>query len=801
MPRERAFSDEETRPLTKEELSPRTSEDSPSGSPSVSSVSTTSLVLEHLNDSAAHRPTEKYRDDQNQHSSRQRDLREEFDVEDARFTPTQGVDRKARRLLWILGVVCAVGWGLALVVFVMGGSYKHASKRPHDPLATASSGSGKKVTLDSVMNGLWYPQKQRVSWIAGPQGEDGLLLERGGRSGQDYLQLEDIRRAEGDTNSATKRTLMRSGTFFVGNKFVNPSNVWPSRDFKKVLVLSEEEKNWRHSSIGLYWIFDVEKQTGEALDPKKPEGKIQLATWSPNSDAIVFTRDNNMFLRQVATDEVTQITKDGGSELFNGVPDWVYEEEVFSGNSATWWSEDGEYIAFLRTDESAVPTYPIQYFLSRPSGKQPKPGEENYPEVRNIKYPKAGAPNPTVTLQFYDISKREVFSVIIEDDFSDADRLITEIIWAGRSKQVLVRETNRESDILKVVLIDVERRTGKTVRTVDVNAIDGGWFEVSEQTKFIPSDPSNGRQHDGYIDTVIHEGYDHLGYFTPLDNPKPILLTSGKWEVVDAPSVVDLKENLVYFIATKESSIQRHAYCVKMDGTDLKAITDTSKEGYYDASFSTGGGYVLLSYEGPDIPWQKVISTPSNSEHYTKTLEENKGLAELARKHELPILNYETINVNGFDLNVLERKPPHFNPKRKYPVLFHLYNGPGSQMVEKKFKIDFEAYVASSLGYIVVTVDGRGTGYLGRDLRVNVRGNIGTHEAQDQIAVAKIWANKKYVDEERIAIWGWSYGGFMTLKTLELDGGETFKYGMAVAPVTDWRFYGKTHPFLLRSSQ
>ncbi|KAF2806899.1 putative dipeptidyl-aminopeptidase B [Mytilinidion resinicola] len=671
----------------------------------------------------------------------------------------------------------------------MGGSYKHASKRPHDPLATASRGSGKKVTLDQVMSGVWRPRHESVSWIAGPKGEDGLLLERGGVFGSDYLVVEDIRRAEGDVSSADKTTLMKSASFFVGDKFVSPNRVWPSKDFKKVLVLSEEEKNWRHSFIGLYWIFDVEKQTGEALDPAKPEAKIQLASWSPQSDAVVFTRNNNMFLRHLGSDSVTQITKDGGPELFNGVPDWVYEEEVFSGNIATWWSEDGEYIAFLRTDESAVPTFPVQYFLSRPSGKKPKPGEENYPEVRNIKYPKSGAPNPTVTLQFYDVAKNEVFSVDIEDDFADPDRLITEIVWAGRSKQVLVRETNRESDILKVVLMDVERRTGKTVRTVDVNAIDGGWFEVSQKTTFIPSDPGKGRQHDGYIDTIIHEGYDHIGYFTPLDNPKPILLTSGKWEVVDAPSVVDLNKNLVYFVSTKESSIQRHAYYVKLDGTGMTAITDTSKEGYYGTSFSTGGGYVLLSYEGPGIPWQKVISTPSNKDHYEKTLEENKGLEKLAREHELPISKYETVHVNGFDINVLERRPPHFNAKKKYPVLFYLYQGPGSQMVEKKFHVDFQAYVASSLGYIVVTVDGRGTGYLGRDLRVIVRGVIGYHEAEDQISVAKIWSKKSYVDEERMAIWGWSYGGFMTLKTLELDAGETFKYGMAVAPVTDWRFY------------
>jgi dipeptidyl aminopeptidase len=501
-----------------------------------------------------------------------------------------------------------------------------------------------------------------------------------------------------------------------------------------------------------------------------------------------------MFSRKLGSKQVTQITQDGGAELFYGVPDWVYEEEVFQGDSATWWSEDGKYIAFLRTDESMVPTYPVQYFLSRPSGQRPKDGEESYPEVRDIKYPKAGAPNPIVSLQFYDVEKREVFNIKIEDDFADDNRLITEIVWAGSTKQVLVRETNRESDTLKLVLMDVQKRTGKTVRTENVAELDGGWMEVSHTTTYVPADPSNGREQDGYVDTIIHNGYDHIGYFTPLDNDKPILLTQGEWEVVDAPSRIDLKNNLVYYISTEHSSTERHAYAVKLDGTGKQEVIENSGVGYHSASFSSGGSFALITYKGPGIPWQKIISTPSNPEKFEKVLEENKSLERFAAAHELPILNYQTIEVDGFKLNVLERRPPHFNEKKKYPVLFYQYSGPGSQQVDRKFTVDFQSFIASSLGYIVVTVDGRGTGFLGRKLRCITRGNIGHYEALDQIAAGKIWAEKKYVDEDRMAIWGWSYGGFQTLKTLETDAGETFKYGMAVAPVTDWRFYGR-HPF------
>jgi dipeptidyl aminopeptidase len=783
------FDPEETQPLTQAHNDRNSQEEDRS---SLDSISTTSAILEQLNGI----PTEKYTDGHDEHSESTLGKQEDFDVEDGgKYYMNKGVDKKYKRLLWIVGFVCLAGWTLAAFLFIAKGSYKHASTKPHDPAATASRGSGKKVTLDQVLTGQWRARRHAISWIAGPEGEDGLLLERGDPRNKDFLVVKNVREESGVSSSST-RVLMAQGGFTVKGEFVYPSETWPSPDLTKVLVLAGRQSNWRHSFTGKYFIFDVNTQTAEPLDPLNSQGRIQLASWSPQSDAVVFTRDNNMYLRTLKGG-VKQVTTDGGPELFYGVPDWVYEEEVFSGNSATWWSEDGQYIAFLRTNETRVPTFPIQYYLSRPSGVKPKPGEENYPEVRDIKYPKAGAPNPFVNLQFYDVKKGQVFSVKIDGDFSDEDRLITEVVWAGKGGKVLVRETNRESDILKVVLMDVERRTGQTVREDDVNALDGGWFEVSEDTTFIPSDPGNGRPHAGYVDTVIHEGNDHLAYFTPLDNPKPILLTSGDWEVVKAPSAIDLKNNYVYFVSTKESSIQRHVYRVKLDGTGMEAVTDTKHEGYYDVDFSKGGGYALLSYNGPNIPWQKVISMPGVGDKYEDSIEDNKALKSFAAEHELPILIYSTITIDGFELNVVERRPPHFNEKRKYPVLFWMYQGPGSQSVEKKFNVDFQAYVAAGLGYIVVTVDGRGTGFRGRKTRCIIRGNIGGWESHDQIEAAKIWAKKKYVDENRLAIWGWSYGGFMTLKVLEMDAGRTFKYGMAVAPVTDWRFYGQLFSLFL----
>ncbi|CAN9442744.1 unnamed protein product [Alternaria alternata] len=745
MPRQRTPKIEETELLTKEERSARSSEDGSEAS--VSSISTTSLVLEHINNPSINRALHsngRGRSTQMMTTTQaRRASRSTSRMGDTR--PLFQDDKKARRWLWIVGTACVAGWALALVFFLMSGSYKHTSSRPHDPLATSTKGSGKKITMDDVFGGRFYPQQQSVAWISGPKGEDGLLLEKGSGD-EEYLVVEDIRTKGEGKSSAGKTTLMKKNTFEVDGTYVYPSDVWPSKDFKKVLVMSDYQKNWRHSGIAKYWIFDVETQTGEPLDPEQPGSMIQLASLSPQSDAVVFTRDNNMFLRKLNSKEVIQITKDGGSELFYGVPDWVYEEEVFQGNSATVWSEDGQYLAFLRTDESTVPTYAVEYLVSRPSGEKPKAGEENYPEVRDIKHPKAGAPNPIVSLQFYDVEKGEVFSVDIEDDFSDKNRLITEIVWAGKTKQVLVRETNRESDILKLVLMDVEKRTGKTVRTQNVAELDGGWFEVSQKTTFVPADPDNGRKDDGYIDTIIHEGYDHIGYFSPLDSDKPVLLTQGEWEVADAPSRVDLTNNLV------------------LEGWGLRVLWSILFSGWLDA---------LISYKGPDILWQKIISTPSNKDKYEKVIEENKSLDRFVRSLEMPILNYQMITVDGFELNVLERRPPHFNPKKKYPVLFYQYSGPGSQEVDKKFKWTDEVQAF----FLVASSDASREAIL-----VTTRRTIRSLKR-------KIWASKKYVDADRLAIWGWSYGGFNTLKTLEQDGGETFKYGMAVAPVTDWRYY------------
>ncbi|KAJ6032271.1 hypothetical protein N7540_003003 [Penicillium herquei] len=784
----------ESVPLTRRRSSSYASHTSSDSGLSVASAAFMEAHKEHLMAAA-----DEERDDHDQ-GQPYRDLEDGVEPgSDEPFLPSHSKKQAAstnsmRRVLWLLGLLCVGGWVLAFVLFL-------GHKRPtsaalssvstvsiHDPhSATGGTSYGSPVTLEQVLRGQWIAQSHAISWIAGPEGEDGLLVERG-ESGEGYLRVEDIRSRNGSVDSLDARVLMQKSYFRVDNEHVTPAKTWPSPNMKKVLVASSIQSNWRHSYYGKYWIFDVETQTAEPLDPSNLSDRVQLAAWSPQSDAVVFVRENNLYLRKLSSSQVVPITTDGDKDLFYGVPDWVYEEEVFSGNSGTWWDKEGKFLAFLRTEEAAVPEYPIQYYLSRPSGKQPLPGLENYPEVRQIKYPKPGSSNPVVHLQFYDVEKAEVFSIAMPGDFKDNNRIIIEVVWASDGK-VLIRETNRESDVVKIFLVDTKARSSKLVRSEDIAGLDGGWVEPSQSTRFIPADRENGRPEDGYIDTVIYEGYDHLAYFSPLDSSTPVMLTKGDWEVVAAPSAVDLKNNLVYFVATKEAPTQRHVYQVKLDGSDLRPLTDTSKPGYYQISFSHGTGYALLSSKGPAVPWQAIINTESDEVQYEAVIEENTRLTQMVEQYALPAEIYTNVTIDGYTLQVLERRPPHFNPAKKYPVLFHMYAGPGSQTVDRKFTVDFQSYVASSLGYIVVTVDGRGTGYIGRKARCIIRGNLGHYEAHDQIDAAKIYASKSYVDESRMAIWGWSFGGFMTLKVLELDAGQTFQYGMAVAPVTDWRFY------------
>lgn len=621
----------------------------------------------------------------------------------------------------------------------------------------------------------------------------------------DYIVVEDYKyNLKSLKNSDDTTVLYDLGNHIEFNgKTYNVESVTFSNDLKNALLTCNKRQNWRHSFFATYFIYNVEtKDILPMIDYETFDNhEISLALISPDSLKIAYVLENNVFIKDISdffNPIDTQITFDGSAQIFNGKPDWVYEEEVFESDNALWWSPDSGHLLILRSNDTEVPTFPIPYFVQQTPGNG-----SSYPILEEIKYPKAGFANPIVDILIYDVSNDLLKKLPSTDPFyndkeiNNLDRLITEITWVG-DEQVLVRVTNRESDILKIFIVSCpssETEMSSFVSRFLDGRGDKSWFEISHNTIYVPK--SEKRLDDGYIDLIDIDGYDHLAYFSPPNATHPkTYLTNGKWEVVNGAAAFDFVTDKIYYVSTEKFSTERHLYSVNLDGELKTNITDIDQQGWYDFSFSKGARYLLLSYQGPDVPSQKLLDLHENT---SVDFSNNDELQKTLDKYNIPTINYGNITLNDecYDdeliVNYKETLPLNFDPSKKYPLLFFVYGGPGSQLVQQSFAVSFSSIIAAELDAVVVTVDGRGTGFKGKKFRNIVRDRLGYYEVLDQVSAAKYWISKGYIDSERTAIWGWSYGGFMTLKTLEYDQGETFKFGMSVAPVTDWKFYDSVY--------
>lgn len=655
--------------------------------------------------------------------------------------------------------------------------------------------SGDKIPLNfsATRSGKFTPNFKQLQWIKEPESisnDKGTFVLTERVNDQTRYLIKSI------VDETYEKVLYNDSSFVYAHNLYNIDDLIASPDLTKAILKTNTTKNWRHSSIALYWVLDVPTNNIEPLHNVKD--KVAVTNWSPTSSHIAFVYENNVYIKSLNNKlEITQVTFDGSENIFYGKPDWVYEEEVFGTDLALWWSPDGSKITFLKTNDTSVPDFTLSYYVQS--------GYEDYPEISKIKYPKAGYPNPIVDIIIYDLKGLEEFSSTQFKSNQIKDKLITEVVWVSNNN-ILVKTTNRASDLLEIFLINSDSNDAKLIRS---HKAEGSWFEITSNTLFIPKNESLGRENDGYIDTVVLDGYNHLAYFSPPTNPNGIILTKGKWEVINGVSSFDNIKNNIFFTGTLKSSIERHIYSVNLleaiantkDLPNIKNITDTSTDGWYSGSFSSGSRYLLLYYDGPNVPNQKLVDL--HNFKFLQTIESNNELNNNLQKYQIPKVRYSVIEI-GTDAktgekikaNAVETLPLNFNPKYKYPVLFFVYGGPGSQLVTKEFSISFSSVVAAELNAIVVTVDGRGTGYnnhhekLGSDYKFIVRDQLGHYEPIDQIAAAKIWRDKSYVDPDRIAIWGWSYGGFLTLKTLETDFiDHVFSFGVSIAPVTKWKLY------------
>lgn len=718
--------------------------------------------------------------------------------------------RKHKNRTTTLKLLVLLLWGSAVLIHVII-SLLRLQQSPHQSLSDSiytdsppllakkpsfSPGINGKIPLNfsAVREGLFRPQLKQLQWILAPESKTS---DRGTYLLKDTVDDNTVYVVKSVLDADYHYVLFNSSQFsYDGQPYVVES-LTASPDLKKAILKTNGKKGWRHSSFALYWVLDVDSQSIEPV--YNTNDLVSVTLWAPTSDKIAFVYENNVYIKFLFSGAVAQVTFDGNSNIFYGKPDWVYEEEVFASDKTLWWSPQGDKLGFLKFNDTLVPEFPIPYYV--------QDGYSEYPELVTIKYPKPGYPNPEVDLVVYHVGDPSTSDVqlapadTVSLKSASDEKLITEVLWVS-DDHILVKTSNRASDELKVHLVDVFKGKKTESSLVRTHHAQESWFEVTSSALYVPKNESAGRLEDGYIDLVEKDGYNHLAYFSPPESSTPKFLTSGRWEVLTVQ--FDSQTNDIYFQSTRKSSIERHIYSVNLKDKEthheVKNITDVSSSGWFSGSFSSGSRFLLLTYSGPDVPYQKLLDL-----HTMKTvteIEENEQVRKILKDYDIPQSEFSVVDLGQDEdgekilANAVEIKPLNFDPQRKYPVLFYVYGGPGSQMVTTEFAVGFSQVVASELDAVVVTVDGRGTGYnnynekTGSKFKFTVRDKLGYYEPRDQIAAAKLWAKKPYVDDKRIAIWGWSYGGFLTLKTLETDFEEhVFSYGVAVAPVTKWKLY------------
>ncbi|PYI28944.1 putative dipeptidyl peptidase 4 [Aspergillus indologenus CBS 114.80] len=647
------------------------------------------------------------------------------------------------------------------------GSLAHALGIARNPYPPTGGGTKRLTFNETVVRTAISPSRLSVNWIG--TAEDGQYVYRD-KDGS--LKISNI---------VTKQTQTLVAADHV------PSGVYSYQvkpDLSAVLWETNHTKKYRHPSLANYYIQDVQSLQLSPLVPDQ-DVDIRYAQWSPVGNTIAFVRGNNLFTWIDGV--ITTITSDGGPDNFHGVPDWAYEEEILGDRFAFFFSPDGEYLAFLSFNETGVPTYLVPYYMDNQAIAPP------YPAEMPIRYSKASQINPTVQLNLLRVAESRALTVTV-DSFELDDLIIGQVSWLTDTHTTLAVKTfNRVQDLQAVVAVDTASGLVEII-----NERDGtdGWID-NTPIKYIGAIDNTSSLY--YLDLSDRSGWFHLWLF-PLSGGEPIALTSGDWEVTSILSV-DRSRQLIYYLSTQHHSTERHLYSVSYRTFEITPLVDDSVPAYWSASFSAHSGYYILTYGGPDVPYQELYSVDQS--HPLRTIADNARTVTQLQDYALPNISYFELPLpqspTNETLNVMQRLPVNFDPSKKYPILFTPYGGPGAQRADKSWqRLKFNAYIASDpeLEYITWTVDNRGTGCKGRAFRTQVTKRLGLLEAADQIYAAQQAAALPYVDEDHIAIWGWSFGGYLTAKVIEQDsdnGDGIFSLGLITAPVADWRFYNSMY--------
>ncbi|KAH8375717.1 hypothetical protein KR093_002693, partial [Drosophila rubida] len=560
-------------------------------------------------------------------------------------------------------------------------------------------------------------------------------------------------------------------SIFVSSSFLNSyvgATFTLSRDNSKILVRHNLTEKFRHSYVAQYDIYDI--ATSTAIKIHKGE-KLQYCGWSPLKDRLAYVYQNNVHIHFNENLEIA-VTEDGKDGIiYNGVPDWVYEEEVLSSGSALWWSPDGSKLAVGFFDDTSVQTF--KYFLYGDDSSS----YHQYPHEEELKYPKSGTPNPIVYLRVYDLSNDDPIMRRINApiDIVSSDHILQNVVWSNNS-HLLITWMNRRQNLASLQSCSHDGVCAEVTRIEEPK----GWVALST-----PKCINNGL--NCLFTYFIDNWYQvwNLNLQTGVNSWK----SRGKFTVLNIYGYDEVNDKL-YYQATQLNdpavyNVYSNGDCLSCNRVDVDNAECKSASATFSKSFS----YYTLSCAGPNPIYTQIYAVANDKK--VKDWELNSEYRTHLEAKQRP--SYSFINValaDGSTGIVKLALPPNFDATKKYPMIVVVYGGPNSVRVTNSFTVGYEAFVTTKRDTIYAYIDGRGTGNKGKDLLFSVNNDLGDHEVEDQLFVTKwLEENLAFIDRNRIGIWGWSYGGYMTAKTIERDDTRIFQCGVSVAPVTSWLYY------------
>jgi dipeptidyl-peptidase 4 len=528
-----------------------------------------------------------------------------------------------------------------------------------------------------------------------------------------------------------------------------------SKDENKLLIATSLKSIYRRSTLGKYFVYELESKMLTLVS----ENEIQEPLFSPDGTKIAYGFENNIYIKNLENNETSQITFDGKkNHIINGISDWVYEEEFYLVRAFDW-NATGDKLAFIRFDETDVPEFSMDVY-----------GTGLYPTQEVFKYPKAGETNAEVSLHLYNLNTKSISNI----DLSDFNSYyIPRLQWTNEADVLSFQLMGRRQNELNLIFYNAASNTS----TLILKETDDAYVDVTFDLTFLKD--------NSFIWTSEKSGWNHIYHY---DKTGKLLnqITNGNWEVTRYYGF-DEKTNRVFYQSSENGSINRGVYSIRVNGRDKTQLAATP--GRNEAAFSADFSLFIHTYSSTTTPPVFTLREAKDGK-LVRVIRDNNELQKKMEDYVVSPKEFSTIRLNGYDLNMYTIKPKDFDPNKKYPLFMFQYSGPGSQTVLNTWhnNNDYWHQMLVQQGYIVVSVDGRGTGMKGRDFKKLTQKELGKYETIDQIDAAKELGKLPYIDENRIGIWGWSYGGFMSANAL-FQAADVFKMAIAVAPVTSWRFY------------